>query len=156
MMRHVAGFLALAVSLPPAAVRGDDEPEAPPPTVILIRPAASPVPALKYSAAAGSPRLDSRQRRDLLPSGHRAPDRRPSTRQQLPGGEGQDVAETAHRAMSGSVQAVGSLSRWQRFPARPSGSIWKGTRTVCTKLELGRPARILRLGVAAARRGIST
>ena len=49
MMRPIVGFLALAVSLPPGAVRGDDEPEAPPPTVIMIRPAASPVPALKYS-----------------------------------------------------------------------------------------------------------
>jgi len=59
MMRYVAAFLALAVSLPPAAVRGDDEPETPPPTVILIRPAASPVPALKYKLLP--------DRRDLIP-----------------------------------------------------------------------------------------
>jgi hypothetical protein len=59
MMRYVAAFLALAVSLPPGSVRGDDEPEAPPPTVILIRPAASPVPALKYKLLP--------DRRDLIP-----------------------------------------------------------------------------------------
>ncbi len=59
MMRYVTAFLALAVSLPPAAVRGDEEPEAPPPTVIVIRPAASPVPALKYSLLP--------DRRELIP-----------------------------------------------------------------------------------------
>jgi hypothetical protein len=59
MMRYVAPFLALAVCLPPGSVRGDDEPEAPPPTVIMIRPAASPVPALKYKLLP--------DRRDLIP-----------------------------------------------------------------------------------------
>ena len=59
MMRYVTGLLALAVSLPPAVVRGDDESDAPPPTVILVRPAASPVPALKYKLLP--------DRRDLIP-----------------------------------------------------------------------------------------
>ncbi len=59
MMPYMTAFLALAVSLPPAAARGDDEPEAPPPTVILIRPAASPVPALKYKLLP--------DRRELIP-----------------------------------------------------------------------------------------
>ena len=48
-MRLVVWSLALAASLLPWAARGQDETESPPPTVITIRPAASPVPALKYS-----------------------------------------------------------------------------------------------------------
>ncbi len=59
MMRCVVAFLALAVTLPPAAVRGRDEPEEPEPTVILVRPAASPVPALRYSLLP--------DRRELIP-----------------------------------------------------------------------------------------
>ncbi len=48
-MRVVVWSLALAAILVPRAARGQDETESPPPTVITIRPAASPVPALKYS-----------------------------------------------------------------------------------------------------------
>jgi len=48
-MRLVVWSLALAASLLPWAARGQDEAEPPPSTVITIRPAASPVPALKFS-----------------------------------------------------------------------------------------------------------
>ena len=49
VMRASVWSLAFAASLLPWAARGQDETESPPPTVITIRPAASPVPALKYS-----------------------------------------------------------------------------------------------------------
>ncbi len=48
-MRALVWTFALALGLYPWAARGQDEDESPPPTVITIRPAASPVPALKYS-----------------------------------------------------------------------------------------------------------
>jgi hypothetical protein len=48
-MRVAVWSLACTVGLLPWAARGQDETESPPPTVITIRPAASPVPALKYS-----------------------------------------------------------------------------------------------------------
>jgi hypothetical protein len=48
-MRPFVWSLAFAASLLPWAVRGQDGTESPPPTVITIRPAASPVPALKHS-----------------------------------------------------------------------------------------------------------
>ena len=103
--------------------------------MILIRPAASPVPALKYTLLP--------DRRDLIPGNaaifyHRAIEHlievrvAPAAR----GGKGQDVAQTARRG-GGNGSTVGSLSRWQRFPARPSASIWKVTRTVCTKSSWG-------------------
>jgi hypothetical protein len=47
-MRLFLWPLAFALSLLPCAARGQDEAESPPPTVITIRPASSPVPALKY------------------------------------------------------------------------------------------------------------
>ncbi|MGC8643221.1 MAG: hypothetical protein ACP5XB_25450, partial [Isosphaeraceae bacterium] len=49
MMRVAVWTFALALGLLPWAAHGQDEDESPPPTVITIRPAASPVPALKYS-----------------------------------------------------------------------------------------------------------
>ncbi len=59
MIPYVVAFLALAVVLPPAPVAARDESEDPPTTVILIRPAASPIPALKYSLLP--------DRRELIP-----------------------------------------------------------------------------------------
>ena len=101
MMRHVAGFLALAVSLPAAAVRGDDEPEEPPPTVILIRAAASPVPALKYSLLP--------DRRDLIPGNaaifyHRAIERLIEVRyrQQLAA----EKAKTSRKQLAADEESV--------------------------------------------------
>jgi hypothetical protein len=114
MMRSIAGFLALAVSLPPAAVRGDDEPEAPPPTVIVIRPAASPVPALKYKLLP--------DRRDLIPGNaaifyHRAIERQIEVRyrQQLEAEKAKkspkQVAAEEESVQAWLTQPLGTLPR---------------------------------------------
>ncbi len=80
MMSYVITFLAMTVSQPPGPVRESDESDAPPPTVILIRPAASPVPALKYKLLP--------DRRGLIPGNaaifyHRAIEYSISVRQRL-------------------------------------------------------------------------
>ena len=79
MTRYAAALLVLAGCLLPAAVQAEDEPETPPPTVILIRPTASPVPALKYKLLP--------DRRNLIPG---------------------NAAIFYHRAIEYSIEAYGN------------------------------------------------
>ncbi len=101
MMSYVITFLALAVSQPPGPVREGDESDAPPPTVILIRPAASPVPALKYKLLP--------DRRELIPGNaaifyHRAIERLIEVRyrQQLEA----EKAKASRKQLAGDEESV--------------------------------------------------
>ena len=91
-MRLFVWSLACALGLLPWAARGQDETESPPPLVITIRPAASPVPALKYS---------------LLPK----------PEEQIPG----NAAIFYHRAIERVIdaQASGSASPFRGHPSLP-------------------------------------
>ena len=152
MMRYVVCFLALAASLLPWAARGEDEPETPPPTVITIRPAASPVPALKYSLLP--------ERREQIPGNaaifyHRAierPDRGPVPPAAPAADEGQDLAQT----VAAEEEAVTRLAHSAAGDASPRGrqETPGKPRVQSARSRAGGPPRVLRLGVPAPRRGI--